>query len=99
MTKGLLKFVGPMNNRQLKAYVSYAKQNLLSKESSERCIPYLMRNYIMPPKPILNELETFKQLKIDICFAYGEFGLDFLNTDFNLEGKSISSHLKELGYV
>lgn len=53
----------------------------------------------MPPKPILNELETFKQLKIDICFAYGEFGLDFLNTDFNLEGKSISTRLKELGYV
>lgn len=95
----ILKFLGPVTKSQLKVLCKYQKQIILTKESSERWIPYLMKNYIMSPNPILDDLETFKSNGTQVWFAYGEFGKDFLNTDFSLKGKSISDRLKEMGYL
>eukprot|EP00343_Euplotes_focardii_P001657 CAMPEP_0205802438 /NCGR_PEP_ID=MMETSP0205-20121125/4737_1 /ASSEMBLY_ACC=CAM_ASM_000278 /TAXON_ID=36767 /ORGANISM="Euplotes focardii, Strain TN1" /LENGTH=88 /DNA_ID=CAMNT_0053068807 /DNA_START=976 /DNA_END=1239 /DNA_ORIENTATION=- len=63
-------------------------------ESSENAITYFMDYHVIPYKPILDDMDTFKEYGIDVSFAYGDD--DWLDTEF--EGTKISQELKDLGY-
>ena len=77
-------------------YRYYKMQTILAKESSEVVISYLMQNYIMPYEPIMDDLDTFKNLGIEVQFVYGNDN-DFLHTDFDNSGKKVSEKLLDLG--
>ena len=77
----------------------------MTKDSGESAITYFMDVFIIPIYPILNDMDKYKSLGIDVTFVYGDndwldtgisFLLSFIYLDFS--GKKISEQLKEKGY-
>jgi hypothetical protein len=95
MKKSIKKFLGPMSNEELEDAWEFYYQVCMAKESSEVAITRLMQFYIIPHTPILHELNRFKELGIEVVFAYGD--KDWLDTEFN--GQKISDQLKEAGHT
>ena len=74
----LRKMLGPISDHEHNVAAEYYYQVMMSKESGEQAISYLMDFYILPYKPIVNDMDTFKQLDIDVTFVYGD--KDWLDT-------------------
>lgn len=91
-----IKIIGPLTRQEKRVYLKYRLQCVMAKESSETTISYLMDYFILPYKPIIKDIDKFKEHNIDISFVYGNNN-DFLQTDFEMCGQKIADKLKTMG--
>lgn len=91
--KGIKRRLNNVPEEELPAVISYMHQIIMANGSSEYAFNIMFPNFIMSDKAIMENLDHYKENKINYYFFYGSH--DWMNTNFN--GELVSKQLRSKG--